>query len=341
MFTQKRTWIGLILIVGAFYLLFRKIQFQDLASDYVSFHILWLAPALAIYLLGYIVRGFRWTILLAPIKKCSFKSLFPTLLIGFMANNVTPLRLGEFYRAHLNGKKEGISRSASLGTIILERLFDGMAMLVILGVSVSFRHPPSDSFSHHIQGPARLASYFFGTAFLCFFAMLLFKKQTSQLINYFISHAPPKHHAQLEKISHSFLDGLKILQSVRESFFVLTASLVAWTCEFTAFFFIGMGFELSPDPLHYNSAALLMAIVNLGLMVPSTPGGLGIFEGIGVTLLSIYNIPSHTALAYIVTVHLLVFLPITLLGYYYLHHEGLTLKALEKEEKEEKLREKE
>src|SRR5689334_21928638 len=101
-----------------------------------------------------------------------------------------------------------------------------------------------------------------------------------------------------------------------------------------------MGFQLAPDPVHYNSAALLMAIVNLGLMVPSTPGGLGIFEGIGITVLSIYHIPVHTALAYIVTVHLLVFLPITLMGYYYLHHEGLTLGGIEKEEKQEELEEK-
>jgi glycosyltransferase 2 family protein len=99
-----------------------------------------------------------------------------------------------------------------------------------------------------------------------------------------------------------------------------------------------VGFGLAPDPIHFNSAALLMAIVNLGLMVPSTPGGLGIFEGIGIALLSIYNIPTHTALAYIVTVHLLVFLPITLLGYYYLHHEGLTLRGIEKQGKAKKKR---
>ena len=166
--------------------------------------------------------------------------------------------------------------------------------------------------------------------------MLLFKKQTVKTINYFISHAPKKHHKLLEKISNTFLDGLKILQSAKESFLVLAASLAAWTCEFSAYYLVGIGFQLSPEPLHFNSAALLMAIVNLGLMVPSTPGGLGIFEGIGVTLLSIYNIPNHTALAYIVTVHMLVFLPITFLGYYYLNHEGLTLKNIGQEEKGKK-----
>jgi hypothetical protein len=163
--------------------------------------------------------------------------------------------------------------------------------------------------------------------------MVLFKKRTVQVINYFISHAPKKHHEKLARIAHTFLDGLKILKNAKETFLVMAASLAAWTCEFSTFFLVAYGFQLAPEPLHFNSAALLMAIVNLGLMVPSTPGGLGIFEAIGVTLLSIYNVPNHTALAYIVTVHLLVFLPITLLGYYFLHHEGLSLKTISQERK--------
>lgn len=334
MLTQKRTWIGLILIVGSFYALFRNIKFSDIAGDFSHLNFIWLLPALLVYILGYVIRGFRWVILLAPIKKCSFKSLFPTLVIGFMANNVTPLRLGEFFRAHLNGKKEGISRSASLGTIILERLFDGMAMLLILGGSLFLRHSASTPISKNIETPAKLASFVFGTAFLAFLAMIVFKKQTTQILNYLISHAPQKYHSTLEKICHTFLDGLQILQNIKETFLVLLFSVAAWTCEFTAFFLVAVGFQLAPNPLHYNSAALLMAITNLGLMVPSTPGGLGIFEGIGVTLLSIYQIPGHTALAYIVTVHMLVFLPITLLGFYFLNHEGLTLKSIDQDKKE-------
>ncbi len=333
MFRQKRTWIGLGLIGLAFYFLFKNIHLQELLEDYSQFHFFWLLPALGIYLFGYVIRGYRWVLLLAPVKKCSLKSLFPTLLIGFMANNVTPLRLGEFYRAHLNGKKEGISRSSSLGTIILERLFDGLAMLLILGLSIFLRHSATTSISQKVEGPARMASYIFGAAFLAFFGLLLFKKQTVRMINYLISHAPQKHHAKLEQACHTFLDGLQILQSVKESFLVLSASLAAWTCEFSAFYLVGFGFQLAPEPLHFNSAALLMAVVNLGLMVPSTPGGLGIFEGVGVTLLSVYSIPYHLALAYIFMVHMLVFTPITLLGYYCLHRGGLNLKSMEQGEK--------
>src|SRR5580692_6322418 len=119
MFKQKSTWIGLAFIVVTFYFLFRNLDFKLLLQALMQFQLVWIIPALAIYLLGYVIRGYRWMILLSPIKRCRFSSLFPTLIIGFMMNNILPARLGEFYRAHLNGKKQGISRSASLATIIL------------------------------------------------------------------------------------------------------------------------------------------------------------------------------------------------------------------------------
>lgn len=321
----------IFIIVFAFWWIFRKVKFSDLTADFVGFDFIWLLPALAIYMFGYLIRGYRWVVLLSPIKKCSYGSLFPTLLIGFMANNVLPARAGEFIRAHLNGKKENISRSASLGTILLERVFDGLAMLLILGGAVTLRHPSSNAFSQSIEGPAKLASILFGTVFLLFFAMILFKNRTIQVMDYLISHAPRKYQQPLEHISHAFLDGLRILRNAWESIQVLVTSLAAWTCEFSAYYLIGIGFHLSPEPVHFHSAALLMAITNLGLMVPSTPAGVGVFESVGGKLLSIYLIPDHTALAYIVTVHLLVFLPITLLGYYHLNKEGLTLKSIQAE----------
>src|SRR5277367_3319036 len=138
MLKQKSTWIGLFFIAFTFYFLFRNIDFQKLLDALARFKLIWILPGLAAYLLGYVIRGYRWVILLSPIKKCKFSSLFPTLIIGFMMNNLLPARLGEFYRAHLNGKKERVSRSASLATVILERLFDGLALIVALWASLSF-----------------------------------------------------------------------------------------------------------------------------------------------------------------------------------------------------------
>src|SRR5258708_409818 len=99
MLKKTSTWIGLAFILLTFYFLFRNIDKDKLLTAIMHIQIIWLVPALIIYLLGYVIRGYRWVVLLSPVKKCSFQSLFPTLMVGFMANNVLPARAGEFIRA--------------------------------------------------------------------------------------------------------------------------------------------------------------------------------------------------------------------------------------------------
>ena len=333
MLTQKRTWIGLVFIGVTFYFLFRNIDWTKMAEIFSHFQLLWLLPALVIYLLGYIVRGFRWVVLLSPVKKCTFQSLFPTLMIGFMANNVLPARAGEFIRAHLNGKKEGISRSASFATIVLERLFDGLTMIILLWVALGVGHLPikEETMPSSIQHAINWSPYVFGAAFLTLFALVLFKETAVGIINYFIRLAPQKLHDPMENLAHTFIDGLHILKNAKESFQVLLASLAAWICEFSAYYFLAIGMGVAPAPLTLWSAALLMAIVNLGILIPNAPGGIGLFEFIGVALLLPFGVGKEMAVGYMFLVHFMVLVPITLLGFYYSTREHLNLNRLETE----------
>ena len=338
MFTQKRTWISLGFIGVTFYFLFRNTDKAKLLEVFAQFHLPWLLPALAVYLLGYVIRGYRWVILLSPVKKCSFQSLFPTLMIGFMANNVLPARAGEFVRAHLNGKKEGISRSSSFATIVLERLFDGLTMMILLWAALLFGQLPvsEDIMPAGIRHAIHWAPYVFGFAFLLLLALLLFKQTAVQTLKLFVTLAPERFHGPFERLLHTFIDGLQILQNVRESLVVLLASLAAWTCEFSAYFLLAAGIGIAPSPLTLWSSALLMAIVNLAILIPNAPGGIGLFEFIGVALLLPFKISKEMAVGYMFLVHFLVLIPITLLGFYYTHKEHLSLKGLESSRSSEK-----
>lgn len=335
MFKQKRTWLGLGFILFTFYFLFRNIDKDKFLDALAHFQVIWLVPAIGIYMFGYVIRGFRWVVLLSPIKKCKFTSLFPTLIVGFMANNVLPARAGEFIRAHLNGTKEGISRSASFATIILERLFDGLTMIILLWASLSLGHLPiqESTMPSSIQHAIDWSPWVFGSAFLILFCLLLFKDLAIRIIGFFISLAPSKFHDPLEKLAHTFIDGLMILKSAREFFQVLLFSLAAWACEFTSYYFFGIGMGIAPTPLTLWSAALLMAIVNLGILIPNAPGGIGLFEFIGVALLLPFGIAKETAVGYMFLVHFLVLIPITLLGFYFYRHEHIQLNAIQKESK--------
>jgi uncharacterized protein (TIRG00374 family) len=334
MLKQKRTWIGLAFILFTFYFLFRNIDKDKLLDALAHFQVIWLIPALGIYMFGYVIRGFRWVVLLSPIKKCKFTSLFPTLVVGFMANNVLPARAGEFIRAHLNGTKEGISRSASFATIILERLFDGMTMIILLWASLSLGHLPiqESTMPASIQHAIDWSPFVFGSAFLVLFAILIFKNLAIRVIGALISLVPTKFHEPLEKLAHTFIDGLMILKSARESFLVLVLSLAAWACEFTSYYFFGVGMGID-HTLTLWSSALLMAIVNLGILIPNAPGGIGLFEFIGVALLLPFGIAKETAVGFMFLVHFLVLIPITLLGFYFYRHEHVQLSTVQKSEK--------
>lgn len=325
-----------ILAVGilALYFVFHGLEWEKLKEAFGHFQTIWLLPALVLYLIGYVIRGFRWVVLLSPVKKCRFNSLFPTLLIGFMLNNVLPLRLGEFIRAYLNGKKENISGSASLATIILERLFDGLTMVLILTFAIKFGRLPLDTatLDPGIQKAIRWAPVVFGAAFVGMFLLILFRRAAESSAKFVTALAPAKIRPVLERLSGTFLEGLKILKNPKETLTVLLTSVAAWTCEFTSYYWLARGFGLSPHPVTFFTAALLMAVVNLGILIPNAPGGFGLFEAIGKLLLLPLGVGAEMAVAYILVVHLVVWAPITLWGLYYFMKEGLSLRQIENEQ---------
>jgi uncharacterized protein (TIRG00374 family) len=336
---KMRNLISVVVLAIIFYVFYKmNMDWGVLASGFKQYDLFWLFPALVIYLIGYYIRGWRWVVLLAPVKQCRFNSLYPTLLIGFMMNNILPARLGEFIRAYLNGKKEGISTSASLATIILERLFDGLTMVLMLGVAIKFGHLPMDptTMDPRIQTAIRLSPYVFGAAFGCLFLMILFRNATERLALATIRLTPRKVQPLLEKLASTFLQGLHILKSPKESLLVLTASIAAWTCEFTCFYLVAIGYHLSPAPITFFTAALVMAIVNLAILIPNAPGGFGLFEFAGVALLVPLGILKESALGYMILIHLVVWIPITLWGFWHFYREGLSLSQLEKEQQASK-----
>jgi hypothetical protein len=335
MISKKVIWFGFLVMAVMFFFVLKDVHWDQLWDAIFHFHLIWLLPALLVYLAGYIVRGFRWVILLSPIKKCSFNNLFPTLIIGFMANNLLPARAGEFVRAYLNGSKENISRSASLATIIVERIFDGLAMLIILWGALTFGHLQTETLDPRLQSAIHKCPYVFGTAFLVLFIVVLLRDKAMRVVGFFTQFLPAKVSGPLDKIAHTFIDGLKILKNIRESFLVLAFSLAAWTCEFSSYYLLAIGMGIAPSPLTLWSAALLMAVVNIAILVPNAPGGFGLFEFVGKTLLISLTVPIEVAVGYILIVHFVVWLPINLLGLYYMSREHLSLKKLEKSREEE------
>ena len=128
--------LGLTISVVLLWFLFRNVNFEDLYSALSGANYYWLIPNAVFIVFTMYQRAYRWHFMVAPIKKVEFSKLLAATCIGFMANNVLPLRLGEFVRAYsLSSQDRGITKSASLANIFVERLvFDLIALLLIFGL---------------------------------------------------------------------------------------------------------------------------------------------------------------------------------------------------------------
>lgn len=127
-----KLWIGIGISAFFLFLLFRKIDFHKLAAAFRELDYRYIPPALLLTFVSYFLRAVRWKFLLLPIKRTRLANLFPSTLIGYMANNLLPARLGEFVRAYSLGQKEQIGTSAVFASLVVDRLCDGFTVLLVL-----------------------------------------------------------------------------------------------------------------------------------------------------------------------------------------------------------------
>ncbi len=137
-------------------------------------------PGVAVYFVAVWARAWRWHYLLKPLKSIPTKDLFPTVTIGYFGNNILPARAGELLRAIVLKKDEDIPISASLATIIVERVFDGVVMLgfVFVNLPELALLTSSSGFIGDIRTLAIVGTVIFIGALLAFLAAAMFPERT-------------------------------------------------------------------------------------------------------------------------------------------------------------------
>lgn len=131
-------WIGLG--ISAFFLWYamRGLNLSEAWHEMRSANYIWLIPSVAVYFVGVWVRTWRWDYMLRPVKHIPVGRLFPVVVIGYMGNNIYPFRAGELLRSYVLKRREQVEMSASLATVIVERVFDGLVMLMFVFVALPF-----------------------------------------------------------------------------------------------------------------------------------------------------------------------------------------------------------
>jgi len=277
----------------------------------------WIIPGVVVYFFGVWARTWRWDYLLRPMKRVPLRRLFPVVVIGYMGNNVYPARAGEVIRAYVLRQREGVSISASLATVVVERVFDGLVMLIFVFVALPFTPMPA-----WLQWMVIAASILFFGALAVFMVLATKVEWAEAAYGWAIDRVVPLRFRQpVRGFADRFMTGLHSLRSGRGVLMIFATSIVIWLAETVKYWFVMHAFDFS---VPFWVLMLMNGIVNLATTFPSAPGYVGTFDAPGIEILSIFGVGRSLAASYTLILHAALWLPITLLGFWYMGHESVT-----------------
>jgi uncharacterized protein (TIRG00374 family) len=309
--------VGLVISAVFVFLALRGLNLAEVWNDVQKANYWWLIPGVGVYFVAVWARTWRWHYLLRPIQKVSLSELFPIVVIGYMGNNIYPFRAGEVIRAWMLKRRNGVSISASLATIIVERIFDGLVMLIFVFAALPFAPIPSP----FDQIVVWMTVVFFG-ALAVFFALALRPELTRKLYHWLLTRLVPveKLRESLINLADRFMEGLASLRSPADLAMTTVTSILIWLTETTKYWFVMHAFNFQ---VSFFVLMLMTAVVNLATTLPSSPGYVGTFDEPGIEVLKAFGVNQNTAAAYTLVLHAALWLPITLLGGYYMLRLGV------------------
>ncbi len=318
-----QVWLGILISLAFIWLALRGLRLDEFWGAVRTANYLWLLPGVAIYFVAVWARAWRWHYLLKPIKAIPTQVMFPITTIGYMGNNIYPARAGEVLRAVVLKRREGVSVSASLATIIIERIFDGVVMLgfVFVNLPELAKLTTNSGFVGNIQQVAEIGTGVFLGALAVFLLAAMFPIFSSRVGGWFIDHwLPARTRPGVTGVMHKFLDGLASLRSPLNILMVFITSVIIWLLETGKYWFVMHAFNFS---VSFFALMLMNGIVNLATTIPSAPGYIGTFDAPGIAVLTAFGVAQATAAGYTLVLHVALWLPITLLGAYFLTREGI------------------
>lgn len=258
--------------------------------------------------------------MLSSLKVIKVHSLFSSVMIGFMANNLLPARAGEFVRAYVVGRRENISKSASFATIVVERIFDGFTLLFFLIIMLAFFPFPT-----WVKNMAYMALGIYSFALVVVFLLKIQTRKTLNFLTSLLKPFPKKIANKVIELSSSFTSGLEILKQGKNILFVAFFSIVMWTIFAFAIYFGFLAFDFS---LLFHASFVILVIVTLGILIPSSPGFVGTFQLFCISGLALFGIAKDHALSFSIAFHATQFVPTVFIGLICLWIENISLKEI-------------
>ncbi|MBI5183506.1 MAG: flippase-like domain-containing protein [Nitrospinae bacterium] len=331
-FSKKRDLlIGLFLSIGALYYTFKDVSFLKLKDALSTIHYIYIVFALLLITLSFIIRAIRWSYLIRAIKEVNISNLFSPLMIGFMGN-MLPARAGELIRAYLLGKRENIKFSASFATIFIERLFDMILILLMLGGVLLFG---SDNLANlSVENRRLIMKFGWLSVGLCFliilfsYLILYYNPQLMRFIRLLIKPLSEGIRFKIIRFIDSFTEGLKILKDLKGLIIVLILSIGMWIVITISYYPLYLAMDLSHLPL--ISLITLVVIICIFIALLPTPGFIGPYHAACVVgLHNIYNVSEPIAAGFGIISWFVQMGTVIILGLFFIFKDNITIKEIQ------------
>jgi hypothetical protein len=281
----------------------------------------WLLVGVGVFFISMVLIAWRWGFLLRGIKVLPVGYLSGLVSIAYMGNNVYPLRAGEFLRIFLLQRDHGVPVARTTTTIFVERIFDGFVMLAFIVIPLQF----IEIASPQLQQMVDVGVLIFGAA-LAAFLMLALNPSWIRAFAVLVSRPlPEKLRGLVAKLTEDVIGGMDALRTPSHLAGALVGSLLTWLFNAAVYWVVSFAFGMD---VGYPVMLVVTGAVNLAGVLPASPGQIGVFEFFVSTVLMAVGVPETLAIAYALVVHVVIWLPPTLLGFVLLARRGLGWSAV-------------
>lgn len=323
---MPRRWLNIALNVGIslFFLdfVFAEIDLREMGAALTQADYLMLIPSTIFVILHMYFRTLRWQWLLKPLGEVSFWPAFRGLVIGITGNALLPARAGEFIRAYVLGRRTGLSKSGIFATQVVERIFDGLTVLLVLLAVIIWGVQ-----DEILKTAGIIGGIFYVGAMVALFLFMTRRSWLDFFINKFV---PQKWAEPIMGLLDGFGTGLAVLRNPGQLAMVTLWNVLTWVMIPVSFWFALQAFDFGA-PVPWQAAVLMLPMMALGLTIPGAPGGVGAVQAavkltLDITFAGLAVGPNfeETVAAATIVIHASQFVPEIIPGIASFFYEGLT-----------------
>jgi uncharacterized protein (TIRG00374 family) len=325
--SRRFSWQALViavLTVGLLALFLRSVDLRKAWEALLNAHLLWIAAAIGTTLVTYLLRSWRWQVLLEPIGAVSFRSSFRATVIGFAGNLLLPARAGELIRAYVIGHHERVNVASAFATVIVERLLDLVTVLLLFASGILFSGidvGPTIATAGGVAAAGAVA------ALIVLFLLAGHPERVGRVADRLAGRLPARLATLVGQLVRTLTSGLRVMRSPSHFALALAWSVPIWISIAIGIMFISWAFDLK---LALQGAFLVIGYLTVGVSVP-TPGAAGGFHYFyKLAMTQFFGASDSDAGAAAIVLHLVSFGPVTLVGLLFMWQDGLSLGGLRK-----------